>query len=108
MSSFRFIFLGFSLIVFFLNSFGQEFFSNYEDNFFNHAYAIDVSFEDSSDYEIWIEAKSLDADHRKCGMVVTKSQHEDFLNVLDSVQEKYSEWVEVAKKNNVNFLVLSH
>lgn len=73
-------------------------------NGFGKSYEITLTSKDTSKYDIWIDAHSMDASHKIGGIMVRSKTEEKFITALSEAKVKYKEWVETAKKNNVKDL----
>jgi hypothetical protein len=56
---------------------------------------------DFGNYNLYLEGFSHDALSNKTGIILNKGKHLDFLINLRKAKDKYIEWVEIAKNNNV-------
>jgi hypothetical protein len=84
-----------------LESFGQETFTSYENNYNDKTYEIQISAKEKDKFTLYIDAMSLDKLHEKGGIMIKEKQHKDFLNALTEAKGKYVEWVKTAKENNI-------
>ena len=90
-------------VLFMSQSYSQEKFATYDNNYMSKTYDIKLS-GDSKKYTLWINALSLDKMHETGGLMIEKKQHENFLNALNEAKLKYEEWLKTAKENNVKEL----
>jgi hypothetical protein len=78
--------------------------SSYHSSHFNKDYQVTISAKSIEDFDLFIDAASLDNIVYEGGILLKSSEYSKFLNCIDSAAAKYSEWVQVAKTNDVKEL----
>lgn len=73
-------------------------------NGFGKSYEITVTSKDTSKYNIWIDAHSMDASHKIGGIMVRSKSEDKFITALSEAKVKYTEWLATAKANGVKDL----
>lgn len=88
-------------VLFGFASHAQEDFSSYENLYIGESYPIQIASKDKEKFTLYINAMSLDASHKKGGIMINEKQYQGFLDVINDAKIKYEEWVKTAKDNNV-------
>jgi len=73
-------------------------------NGFGKSYDITVTGKDTSKYDIWIDAHSMDVSHKIGGIMVRSKSEDKFIIALTEAKAKYAEWLVTAKTNGVKDL----
>jgi hypothetical protein len=81
----------------------QEKYATYRNSYVDKDYDISVSFNDPK-FSIYIDGMPFDRIRDSGGFSVDEKSYPGFIRDLKAAREKYSEWIEVAKANNVTVL----
>jgi len=92
------------IMLFSINVFAQEDFSVYDNTYAGKEFKIQISYEDTSQFTLWIDAMSLDKLHNKGGIKLDYKRYDEFISAINEAKDKYIEWSNVAKENNVSEL----
>ena len=78
-------------------SYAQKEFGTYESSYFEKEYSVQLSFKSITDYDLWIDMKSLDDtwDESVC-IKVSSKDYLEFISAFDSAKVKYEEWKKIA------------
>lgn len=93
--------LFFILVLISINTFSQNKISSYYNSYFNENYNIELSVEDTNQFELYINACSTDNLISKGGIIINEDQYDNFIEQLNNAKSKYIEWTKTAKSNNV-------
>ena len=85
----------------FINATSQEVLNTYENTILEKEFDIQLSKDKKGLFTIWIDAYSADKLHDEGGLMVKEKQYPKFLEALKEAQNKYNEWCQTAKENNV-------
>ncbi len=85
-------------------SFGQEKYTTYDNLYVKQNYEVLISHKDDGKYTLYIDMMSLDNLSKSGGIMIDEKEHILFLRNLKEAKEKYIEWVNIAKENNVKDL----
>ena len=88
----------------FICSFSQEKFSNYESKLLNKKFDVLVSKDDASKIKFYVSAYSLDGANKESMLIVDEENLKDFINYLDFLKSKFTEWKKTAIENKVDEL----
>lgn len=88
-----------------LNVNAQTKISSYNMSYINETKDILLSKSKNGKYTIYLEGFSMDGVSKKGGVFFDKKEHQDLILKLTQAKQKYIEWVEVAKKNDVKDMV---
>ena len=83
------------------NGFAQDSFTKYYMTYGQGYYDIEISQKSVKDYTLYIYGKSYDKLGGEGGISLDSKKHQLFLESLKIAKEKYIEWSEIAKTNNV-------
>jgi hypothetical protein len=85
-------------------SFGQEKYTTYDNLYGEKTYEVSISHKDNGKYTLYVDMMSLDNLSKSGGIMIDEKEHILFLRNLKEAKEKYIEWVNIAKENNVKDL----
>lgn len=88
-----------------LNYAQTQSFNNYINEYIDKSYDITITGKDTNKYDIWIDAYSLDDINKYGGIIIKNKAEESFKTALLTAKDKYIEWVNIAKQNNVKDLI---
>lgn len=97
---FLILFFFFTVII---GSVAQEKYATYRNSYIDKDYEISVSFKDQK-YSIYIDGMPFDGLRESGGISLDEETHPGFVDDLKAARQKYNEWIEVAKTNNVTSL----
>jgi hypothetical protein len=88
----------------FTNVYSQTKFAEYGSGYFNKTREISLSDDEKKGFILWIDAFGLDQTYDDGGIHVEESRYDSFFDALKEAREKYIEWTQTAKDNNVKKL----
>jgi hypothetical protein len=78
--------------------------STFNSSYFDVTLDVNLSYKTDKDFDLWINASSLDELVKEGGVIIRAKQYSKFTTALDSARIKYIQWDSIAKKNNVKEL----
>lgn len=94
----------FILLLISFNVYSQENFSTYRNEYTKATYNIQIAKNKDNTFRLYIDAMSLDKSNPKGGIIIDEKDYNNFVNYLIKSKDKYKEWTETAKSNNVKEL----
>ena len=88
-----------------LNTVAQEKYTTYTNKYLKKTHNIDAT-NKSGSIKLYFDISSLDSQVDKAGIILPEKDIDGFIKSLEECKLKYIEWVETAKKNNVDKLGL--
>ena len=61
----------------------QESFSSYENSYIGNSYPIQIASKDKEKFTLYIDAMSLDATHKKGGIMINEKKYQEFLDAIN-------------------------
>ena len=86
-------------------SFGQEKYTTYDNLYIEKTYEVEIFHIDNGKYTLYVDMLSMDKLLESGGIMITEKEHDLFLSTLNEAKVKYTEWVTIAKENNVTDLL---
>jgi hypothetical protein len=80
----------------------QDLYKSYYNAFSKKYFNTYIAHNDINEYVLFIDLLSTDSNRKYGGIMVSTVEHENFLQILDSAKQKYVEWIDIAKKNNIH------
>lgn len=86
-------------------SFAQEDYITYTKSYAGmETYEVSITYKENAKYTLYVDMMSMDKSFKNGGVMIDEKEHELFLSTLKEAKDKYTEWVTIAKENNVNDL----
>lgn len=85
-------------------SFSQEKYSSYDSKLLNKKFDVLVSKDDNSKIKFWVSSYSLDGANKESMLIIEEENLNDFINYLDFLKSKFTEWKKTAIENKVDDL----
>ncbi len=82
------------------SAYAQEAYTDYACGYSDKKYDIQIG----KDGKLYIDVMSFDATATKAGLMLDRKREPDFSSCLDTAFKKYTEWKDIAAKNNVKEL----
>ena len=82
------------------SAYAQEAYTDYTCGYSDKKYDIQIG----KDGKLYIDVMSFDATATKAGLMLDRKREPDFSSCLDTAFKKYTEWKDIAVKNNVKEL----
>lgn len=79
----------------------QTQYSTYTTSYVDKTYKASVGFDDKDNYMVFLEMFSLDKLDAPGGIVMDEAEHIVFTRQVWEARQKYAEWSETARKNNI-------
>jgi hypothetical protein len=94
----------FILLLISFNAYSQENFSTYRNEYTKATYNIQIAKNKDNTFRLYIDSWSVDKSSTKGGIIIDEKDYNNFVNYLIKSKDKYKEWTETAKSNNVKEL----
>jgi hypothetical protein len=85
-------------------SFGQEKYTTYDNLYSKKTYEVSIYHKNNNKYTLYVDMMSMDKLYKSGGIMISEKEHNLFLSTLNEAKVKYTEWVTIAKENNVTDL----
>jgi hypothetical protein len=90
-----------ALVFLALQSNAQEIYSRYTSSFINESFDLGLFKNSDSKYSLYVFGYTTERIKEKCGVFFDNKEHESFLKTLKDAKQKYIEWKNIAKINDV-------
>jgi hypothetical protein len=89
------------VLIFCLNAVAQKNYETYTSHLSSQPFEIKIEVKNEKQYYVYIDMYSFDKSSEKGGIYLDAKQIYSFLENLSKAKEKYVEWVQISKENNL-------